>query len=106
MLLEVTFACIWLSLSMLTDAQHQPVQQQEEVTQDDAEHLQQQREEAATKGQQAAQQPAALLLRWLLFKLLLLTSSTKALSACVSARGLAECYSVLAAHGQPHSLTW
>ncbi|WIA34659.1 hypothetical protein OEZ86_012974 [Tetradesmus obliquus] len=105
-LLEVTFACIWLSLSMLTDTQHQPVQQQEEVTQDDAEHLQQQREEAAAKDQQAAQQPAALLLRWLLFKLLLLTSSAKALTACVSARGLAECYSVLAAHGQPHSLTW
>ncbi|KAF8061337.1 lmf2 [Scenedesmus sp. PABB004] len=83
LLLEVTFACIWVALGLRgSDSEAAP-------------------EQAA----HPAAHPAALLLRWLLFKLLLASSSAKAAVACGGAQSLAECSAVLAAQGQPHMFT-
>lgn len=83
-LLEVTFAAIWLAVAHRA---HRRAQQQHMLS------------------AQRLKEATLLLVKWLLFRLLLLTSSFSATYLCGPDPGLSSCWKTLLAHGLPHAAT-
>lgn len=89
-LLEVSFAAIWLAVAHRASRQS--------AQQDGAQPPH------AAGGQQLS--AAVLMLpRWLLFRLLLITSTFSAAYLCGQDPSLRSCWKTLAAHGLPHAAT-
>ncbi len=96
LLLEVTFACIWVALQL-------PAAATPLVT----EKRQQQQGVELTEKQQCHTQriPSVMLLRWLLFKHLLTSGMARATVACAGGANLGQCYKAIMAHGTPHVMS-
>lgn len=92
-LLEVSFAAIWLAV--VHQANKQSAQQAQQP-QDEQQPLH--------AGQQLS--TAVLMLpKWLLFKLLMVTSTFSAAYLCGQDPALHSCWKTLVAHGLPHAAT-
>lgn len=92
-LLEVSFAAIWLAV--VHQANKQSAQQAQQP-QDEQQPLH--------AGQQLS--IAVLMLpKWLLFKLLMVTSTFSAAYLCGQDPALHSCWKTLVAHGLPHAAT-
>jgi hypothetical protein len=101
-LLEVSFAAIWLAIAHQANKRAAAQQQQ----QSDKQQL----DLSSLSGEQPqpAQQLSAatlLLVKWLLFRLLLVGSTFSATYLCGQDPALGSCWKTLAAHGLPHTFT-
>ena len=93
-LLEVSFAAIWLAV--VHQANKQSAQQEQQHQQDE--------QQPPHAGQQLS--TAVLLLpKWLLFRLLMVTSTFSAAYLCGQDPALHSCWKTLVAHGLPHAAT-
>lgn len=99
-LLEVTFACIWLAASRSKQCQTSSSCNAQ------IDELQDPPVAAGSQKNATGVEPALLFLRWLLFKWLLLSSISMATVVCAAVGDLASCYRAMLAQGQPHLLTW
>eukprot|EP00878_Enallax_costatus_P045905 GHUV01055437.1.p1 GENE.GHUV01055437.1~~GHUV01055437.1.p1 ORF type:complete len:868 (+),score=324.75 GHUV01055437.1:1533-4136(+) len=92
MLLELTFASIWLAQCLRG------------LQQKAAPSTAQQQPSLSTHA--VAAQPTTLSMQWLLFKVLLLSSSSRTNIVCSAVRGVTNCHRAMVAHGQPSIFTW
>jgi Flp pilus assembly protein TadB len=105
-MLEVSFAAIWLAVAHRTNQRSQ--QQQEQDLQHSRLSQLTSLKDPRQQQQQAAQRlntAALLLFKWLLFRLLLVTSTFSATYLCGQDPVLQSCWKTVAAHGLPHALT-
>lgn len=109
-LLEVSFAAIWLAVAH--QANKRTAQQQQQQNQGTTGAVKQPSDLPALSGQQQQPQPAQqlsaatlLLVKWLLFRLLLVGSTFSATYLCGQDPALGSCWKTLAAHGLPHAFT-
>lgn len=107
-LLEVSFAAIWLAVAHQANKRTAQQQQQQGTTGAGK----QPSELTALSAQQQQPQPAQqlsaatlLLVKWLLFRLLLVGSTFSATYLCGPDPALGSCWKTLAAHGLPHTFT-
>jgi len=101
-LLELSFAAIWLAMAHSCNKNAHQQQQQEAAT-GQLPHL-----PGLNQHPQPSQRlsgMAVLLCKWLLFRLLLVTSTFSATLVCGRDPVLASCFKTLVAHGQPHATT-
>jgi hypothetical protein len=105
-LLEVSFAAIWIAVAHRTN---QRMQQQQDQ---DPQHSRLSQLTSLTDPKQQQQQTAQhlntatlLLCKWLLFRLLLVTSTFSATYLCGQNPVLQSCWKTIAAHGLPHVFT-
>jgi hypothetical protein len=105
-LLEVSFAAIWLAIAHQASKKAQ--QQQDLHQQQEAAAAQQAHGDEPSHSNSPHQQLSTvslMLSKWLLFRLLLVTSTLSASHLCGRDPVLSSCWKTVLAHGLPHAAT-